>query len=402
MWLLTPLGSFLAVQPPGRSVLSIRAHQAMDLDALRAAALPSLGPTEAPSAAGGLFAAICTHEAWAVALGRLALGIDAADLVARVEATRGPARARVMQRVEETLADLAELSSVNQPMNNERRDSYGAVVVDPGGRILLHKPSTPFEQDAWTFPKGRAAAGESGEEAAAREVREETGWEIELLDPVPGTFEGTTGRSHYWRARPRAQVGDFDWESDAIGWFLPEEARALLGQAPHPIKRQRDLAVLQAALSMLPPPSAGLRAAPPGWPRASASLFYEDAPAAIAFLEEAFGFQTRLRVEGEGGAIEHSELCFGDAVVMVGSAGRLPWAGSPRRVGACTQALFLYVDDADAHCARARAAGARIVREPETMDYGPEHWVDRTYECVDLEGHHWWFAHRVSTAPPGG
>jgi uncharacterized glyoxalase superfamily protein PhnB len=55
----------------------------------------------------------------------------------------------------------------------------------------------------------------------------------------------------------------------------------------------------------------------------------------------------------------------------------------------------VFVDDADAHCARARAAGAKIIDEPETHDYGEEYWTDRTYRAEDLEGHNWWFYHRV-------
>jgi len=138
---------------------------------------------------------------------------------------------------------------------------------------------------------------------------------------------------------------------------------------------------------------------PADWPRLSSSLFYDDAAAAIDFLERAFGFATRLRIEGPDGRIEHSELTYGDAVVMVGSTGRLPWTGSPRASGGRnTQALFLYVDDVDAHCARARAAGAIIDSEPADKDYGEEYWADRGYGAIDPEGHYWWFAHRVRSA----
>jgi len=128
-------------------------------------------------------------------------------------------------------------------------------------------------------------------------------------------------------------------------------------------------------------------------------LFYEDPKAAIAFLDRAFGFETRLCIEGENGAIEHSELVFGEAVVMVGGTHRPGGrACSPQTVeGRNTQSLFLYVDDVDAHCERARAAGAQIVTEPKDSDYGEEYWADRSYEAVDLEGHRWWFSHRIRT-----
>ena len=93
---------------------------------------------------------------------------------------------------------------------------------------------------------------------------------------------------------------------------------------------------------------------PAGWPQISSALFYDDAAAAIEWLEKAFGFSTRLRVEDGSGAIVHSELELGGGLVMVASAregGR-----SPRSVGgANTQSLFAYVPDVEAHCARARA-----------------------------------------------
>lgn len=143
-----------------------------------------------------------------------------------------------------------------------------------------------------------------------------------------------------------------------------------------------------------------MRPTPPGWPRISSSLVYDDPRAAIDWLCRAFGFEVRLVVEGDGGAVEHSELAFGEGLVMVGGPKpRFPQRKAPRALGgANTQNLMVYVDDVDAHCARARAAGATIVQEPETTDYGAEYWVDRGYECCDPGGHHWWFYQRLSTS----
>jgi uncharacterized glyoxalase superfamily protein PhnB len=142
-----------------------------------------------------------------------------------------------------------------------------------------------------------------------------------------------------------------------------------------------------------------MREAPQGWPRISSALFYDDAAKAIDWLGRAFGFETRLKVDGDDGGVVHSELVFGDGVVMVASVSRGPRRASPRSIdGANTQSLFAYVDDVEAHCARARAAGAKILSEPKTTDYGAEWWADRGYEAEDLEGHRWYFAQRLSTA----
>jgi uncharacterized glyoxalase superfamily protein PhnB len=144
-----------------------------------------------------------------------------------------------------------------------------------------------------------------------------------------------------------------------------------------------------------------MKPTPPGWPRISSALYYEDAAKAIDWLCGAFGFEVRLKVEGDGGRIEHSELVFGDGLVMVSEAtkrDKTPYRRAPGEVGgANTQNMMVYVDDVEAHCKRARDAGAVIVDEPETHDYGDEHWTDRGYACRDIGGHHWWFFQRLKT-----
>ena len=138
---------------------------------------------------------------------------------------------------------------------------------------------------------------------------------------------------------------------------------------------------------------------PEGWPRISSALFYDDAAAAIDWLTRAFGFAVQERVEDEQGRIVHSQLVLDGGLIMVGQTGLQPdraYQQSPQAVaGANTQSLAVYVDDADAHCERARAAGAAITIEPATQDYGEGYWVDRSYGARDLEGHHWWFLQRL-------
>ena len=145
-----------------------------------------------------------------------------------------------------------------------------------------------------------------------------------------------------------------------------------------------------------------MKPTPKGWPRISSALYYDDAAAAIDWICNVFGFEVRMKIEGEGGRIVHSELAFGDGLIMVGDAkvrsegpNPLP-SKSPRALGGTnTQTLCVFVDDADAHCEHARAAGAQIIDEPTTHDYGEDNWADRTYRAADLEGHHWWFMQRV-------
>jgi uncharacterized glyoxalase superfamily protein PhnB len=145
-----------------------------------------------------------------------------------------------------------------------------------------------------------------------------------------------------------------------------------------------------------------MKPTPADWPRLSSCLYYRDAAAAIDWLCRAFGFSVRLKVEGEGGRIEHSELEYGEGLVMVGQedAEGAPMRFGQRRLspltaGANTQGLMAYVDDVDAHCAQARAQGATIVEEPAVHDYGEDYWADRSYGALDCDGHVWWFTQRL-------
>jgi uncharacterized glyoxalase superfamily protein PhnB len=149
-----------------------------------------------------------------------------------------------------------------------------------------------------------------------------------------------------------------------------------------------------------------MKPTPADWPRLSAAVFYENASAAIDWLSKAFGFEVRLKIEGANGRIEHSELTFGEGLIMVGDvsaikARRNSNEGSPRSHGGLnTVNLCICVDDADAHCARARQAGAKILDEPSTSDYGDEYASDRTYRAEDPEGHRWWFMQRMRDPKP--
>ena len=120
------------------------------------------------------------------------------------------------------------------------------------------------------------------------------------------------------------------------------------------------------------------------------TLRYRDAAAAIDWLCMAFGFEKRLVVPGEDGTITHAQLVFGNGMVMLGSArdddfGRLQKPLAPPDAPV-SQSAYVIVSDVDAHHARAVAAGAKVVMEPEDQDYG-----GRLYACRDPEGNLWNF-----------
>src|SRR4029077_801018 len=104
------------------------------------------------------------------------------------------------------------------------------------------------------------------------------------------------------------------------------------------------------------------RSAPP--PTVTPVLVYEDVRAAVAWLESAFGFEERVRI-GEGHRAQLRVGSDGAVVVAETGADRVAPGG-----GGVTHIVKVRVEDVDAACARAREAGARVVEELMTWEYG--------------------------------
>ena len=122
------------------------------------------------------------------------------------------------------------------------------------------------------------------------------------------------------------------------------------------------------------------------------TLRYRDAPAAIEWLCENFGFEKQLVLTNDDGTIAHAQLSFGNGMIMLGSIlevetefGRL--IKQPDEIGGAeTQCAYVIVSDADAVYTRAKDAGAEIIIDIKDEDYG-----GRGFSCRDLEGHIWNF-----------
>ena len=120
---------------------------------------------------------------------------------------------------------------------------------------------------------------------------------------------------------------------------------------------------------------------PPDAPTLYPSMRFRDAPAAIDFLERAFGFAARVVHPNEDGTIAHAELTYGPSILMLGSDRDDVYG---RRAGQGW--IYVAVEDPDAHCEQARAAGAEVITEPHDTDYG-----SRDYAARDPEGNVWNF-----------
>lgn len=124
-------------------------------------------------------------------------------------------------------------------------------------------------------------------------------------------------------------------------------------------------------------------------------VFYKDPRAALTWLQAAFGFELSMLVSDADGRLVHAEMRYGDGYIIVDSE----WAdhiASPASVGGRnTQAVYIRLKDGiDAHCERARAAGADIIQEPIDQFYG-----ERQYRARDPEGHVWTFSQTIRVVP---
>lgn len=131
--------------------------------------------------------------------------------------------------------------------------------------------------------------------------------------------------------------------------------------------------------------------ATPKRPSLSTSVCYRDPKAALKWLEVAFGFETSMVVVNDDGTLAHSEMRFGDGLIMVG--GEIDERHrSPMSLGGVnTHSVHVQLEEGlNAHCDKARAAGAVITREPADQFYG-----DRVYAAMDREGHVWSFGQTV-------
>ena len=119
------------------------------------------------------------------------------------------------------------------------------------------------------------------------------------------------------------------------------------------------------------------------------SLRYKDAHAAIEWLVRAFRMQKQAVYDGPDGTVAHAQLTYGTGMVMLGSSTNASPHGhlyaTPAAIGGrVTSPLYLIAEDCEAMYASAKAAGAEVVMELTTMDYGGQ-----AFTVLDPEGYLW-------------
>jgi PhnB protein len=138
-----------------------------------------------------------------------------------------------------------------------------------------------------------------------------------------------------------------------------------------------------------------VRPIPEGYHTVTPFLTVDDASAAIAFYERAFGARERMRMPMPDGKIAHAELEIGDSVVMLSDPFPQATVRPPKELGGTSLGVFLYVEDIDAFVQRATDAGATVTMPPEDM-----FWGDRFGQISDPFGHVWQVATHVEDVPP--
>jgi 8-oxo-dGTP pyrophosphatase MutT (NUDIX family) len=263
MWTMTPIGFFSVVRKPGDLDLTVRARVSADLDALRDRYLPRLSPTVAHAGTDYPYRARCAPEAWAMALARMALDIDYGNFKSEVSKRQGHARAHAYGKVWSALADLekheskaphsaATMTAATTAQYAHLAPAWGGIVADAEGRVLMCLTAGRYDGVGWTWPKGKVDAGERPEQAALREVREETGWAAEIVCALPGAWPGSSSVTRYFLMRPLHQAGLHGPESEAVAWVHPDEARERIRATTTGARKiARDLGALDEALAVL-------------------------------------------------------------------------------------------------------------------------------------------------------
>ncbi len=129
----------------------------------------------------------------------------------------------------------------------------------------------------------------------------------------------------------------------------------------------------------------------PAKPRITPVLVYSDIEAAHTFLVEVFGFDEGSLHRDDGGQVVHGEVHAAGESIWLHRTTTDHGMASPQTQDMSPGGLAVLVDDVDAHCEHARAAGAVIDHPPQDQPYGR-----REYGARDPEGHRWWFGTETS------
>lgn len=139
------------------------------------------------------------------------------------------------------------VTSLLEELLTEGGMSYGGVILS-GTKVLLRRPKGDYDGYVWTFAKGRPDPGETPEDAALREVYEETGFACQIHGTI-GSFAGGTGSTLFY-LMSGSKIAQYGWETQAIQWVELKDAHTWIEKTHNPVGRKRDLAVIEKVKQM--------------------------------------------------------------------------------------------------------------------------------------------------------
>ena len=262
MWLQTRVGFFSIVRKPAdikAGMLTVRARVRDDLQNLRDRFLPELGEIVESSTSDYRYRARVPSAALAEAMGRIALDIDYSNFKDTVALEQGPKRAKLYHGVWNALLELQRDPAYRMPVKKKpdrpvrpkgipHANTYGGVLINENGEVLLREPANHVGDYVWTFAKGKPDKGELPDATALREVLKETGYRAEIITPLPWAYRGSSKETTaFFLMRTVGPQGKPSWETRDTRWVKFSEAPALIKQTITPEGRQRDLDVLADA-----------------------------------------------------------------------------------------------------------------------------------------------------------
>ncbi len=271
MWLITPIGFFSIVQKPGdkgKDTLTIRARVRSDLEALRDRYIPSLGEIKESPDNDYRFRAIAPRADVAAAAAAMVSDLDYSNFKSEVGKQQGARREMLYHGVWDVLYQLQtgkyEAATASAPPVAQARkaagqwsvpkaNAYGGVLVGPDRKVLVREPKNHFGGYVWTWPKGTPDKGETPEQTALREVREETGVRGRIVGALPLAYKGTgSSTTAFYLMVPEGEPGKFNKdETVQVRWVSFAEAAELFKENHSPGARSRDRQVLDDAYSVM-------------------------------------------------------------------------------------------------------------------------------------------------------
>ena len=157
---------------------------------------------------------------------------------------------QTLKGINSSVAKYVDMKSMNGWNTSDGiKRTYGMIVFNDNGEILLREPAGHFGGYSWTFPKGGSNFGETSATTAMRETLEETGWDATLVGAIDGKFAGSTATSvNMFVGRPTVFDANVITPETASSKFVSfADAKLMIEQTTSVEGRQRDLKILQAA-----------------------------------------------------------------------------------------------------------------------------------------------------------